>query len=208
MLGVPHSASPEDVADAYRRLAKSWHPDRGGGAPAALRMAEINAAYDQLRGRLARRAAHGERRAPARARPNGWWVPARLRRALGAELLAVLQRDEEVVLVAPAATWASPRTRLALTDRRLLWLHEDAISHRVRWLALDSIEEAAERLAWPRRRTAVLRVRATGGRRLTFAELRPQVARAIVDRIAGRPQAAGVDGGAAAPSARSPSTPR
>src|SRR4051794_41612541 len=48
-LEVPPGATPEEIAAAYRRLAKRWHPDRGGGAPAAARMAEINVAYDVLR---------------------------------------------------------------------------------------------------------------------------------------------------------------
>ena len=48
-LDLPPGASPEEVASAYRSLAKRWHPDRGGGAAAAARMAEINAAYDVLR---------------------------------------------------------------------------------------------------------------------------------------------------------------
>jgi curved DNA-binding protein CbpA len=46
VLGLPPTATPVEVAAAYRRLAKEWHPDRGGGD---RRMAEINAAYDLLR---------------------------------------------------------------------------------------------------------------------------------------------------------------
>ena len=45
-LGLPPGAPPEDIAAAYRRLAKAYHPDRGG---AEGRMAQINAAYDLLR---------------------------------------------------------------------------------------------------------------------------------------------------------------
>ncbi|MCW3010639.1 MAG: putative DnaJ domain protein, partial [Solirubrobacterales bacterium] len=49
-LGLGVSATPEEVAAAYRSLAKRWHPDRAGNRPeAARRMAEINAAYDLLR---------------------------------------------------------------------------------------------------------------------------------------------------------------
>src|SRR4051795_13782598 len=50
-LDLPPGASAQEIAGAYRRLAKRWHPDRGGGAVAAARMAEINAAYDVLRAR-------------------------------------------------------------------------------------------------------------------------------------------------------------
>ena len=49
VLGVPPSASAEEVAAAYRRLAKRWHPDRSPDRAAEGRMAEINAAYDLLR---------------------------------------------------------------------------------------------------------------------------------------------------------------
>src|SRR3954447_21455204 len=49
VLGVAPGASPGEVSAAYREQAKRWHPDRGGGAAAAARMAEINVAYDVLR---------------------------------------------------------------------------------------------------------------------------------------------------------------
>ena len=48
-LELPPGASAQEIGAAYRRLAKRWHPDRGGGAAAAARMAEINVAYDVLR---------------------------------------------------------------------------------------------------------------------------------------------------------------
>ncbi len=48
VLGLPPTATPQEIAAAYRRLAKEWHPDRGGGPDAERRMAEINAAYDLL----------------------------------------------------------------------------------------------------------------------------------------------------------------
>src|SRR3954454_24870031 len=46
---LPPGAPPDEIAATYRRLAKRWHPDRGGGEAAAARMAEINVAYDVLR---------------------------------------------------------------------------------------------------------------------------------------------------------------
>src|SRR3954453_10506175 len=48
-LELPPGAPPDEIAATYRRLAKRWHPDRGGGEAAAARMAEINVAYDVLR---------------------------------------------------------------------------------------------------------------------------------------------------------------
>ena len=46
-LGVTASASPAEIRDAYRRLARQHHPDQGGGRTATL-MAEINEAYRVL----------------------------------------------------------------------------------------------------------------------------------------------------------------
>src|SRR5829696_5452948 len=123
VLGVTPAASDEELAAAYRELAKAWHPDRRGRA-GEERMAEINVAYELLRA-----GAHHERRArPARARPSGRpergraaGLPAAVRRALGPELLDALAPREVVRLVTPTSTCASPRTILALTDRRLLW---------------------------------------------------------------------------------------
>ena len=144
VLGIGPDASAKDVAVAYRRLAKRFHPDRAGER-GARRMAEINAAYDQLR----------DVHAPA----------------------------EPVELVVGASTWASPHTLLAVSDRRLLWLLDDAVSHRVRYVDFSSIDAVDHRLAWPRKRTAALRVDLHNGRRLTFADLRPETAAAIALHI-------------------------
>ena len=84
----------------------------------------------------------------------------------------------------PAATWASPRTLLAVTDRRLLWLLDDAPTHRVRSLPYTAIAEIDHRLRRPRRRVAVLRVRTRNARTHAFSELRPETAAAIVGHVA------------------------
>jgi hypothetical protein len=188
-LELPPGASAQDIGAAYRRLAKRWHPDRGGGAPAAARMAEINAAYDVLRAGAWQREAPPEQDAVSRvAAPRGVagaWLAEPLRRALGRELLVALDDAEAVTLVTPAATWASPRTLLAVTDRRLLWLLDDAPTHRVRSLRYGAIAEVTHRLRRPMRRVAVLRLRTTHGRVLSFTELRPATAAAIAGHIAG-----------------------
>jgi DnaJ domain len=188
-LELPPGATPEDIAAAYRRLAKRWHPDRGGGAVAAARMAEINVAYDVLRsGAWQRREGlqeAGVERVPTRRGIAGAWLAEPLRRALGRELLVALEPEEDVALVTPAATWASPRTLLAVTDRRLLWLLDDAPTHRVRSLRYAAVAEVRHRLRRPMRRVAVLRVRTTHGRVHAFSELRPATAAAIAGHVAG-----------------------
>jgi hypothetical protein len=188
-LELPPGASPEEVGRAYRHLAKRWHPDRGGGAAAAARMAEINAAYDVLRAGAWQRAAAAPQDAVSRVTASrgvaGAWLAEPVRRALGRELLVALDDAEAVTLVTPAATWASPRTLLAVTDRRLLWLLDDAPTHRVRSLRYGAMAEVTHRLRRPFRRVAELRVRTIHGRVVSFSELRPATAQAIAGHVAG-----------------------
>lgn len=50
ILGVPENASEEECAKAFRKLAKIYHPDLNPDDEfAAEKMAEINAAFDQIR---------------------------------------------------------------------------------------------------------------------------------------------------------------
>ena len=173
ILGVPEGVDERRLAAAYREQAKRWHPDRGGGEDGERRMAEINAAYDLLRAAVAQ--AHGAR--PARRRPRrGSWLPDPVRRALGPELLEALNQAEAVRLVTPASTWASPRAVLAVTERRLLWLLDDAPVGRVRSLAFRDVASVSLRM---RRRGATLQLRTVAGRRHSFADLRPPTAVAI-----------------------------
>ena len=54
----------------------------------------------------------------------------------------------------------------------------------MRSLRYRDVADVQQRLGRPLRRSAVLRVRTTGGRRLSFAELRPATAAAIAGRVA------------------------
>jgi hypothetical protein len=174
VLGVRPGSSPREVAAAYRELAKRWHPDGGGNE---ARMAEINAAYELLRV-IARRPSR--RATPERGRrPRGGWLADAIRRAMGPELLAALGDGEGVRLVTPASTWSSPRAVLAVTERRLLWLLDDAPVARVRSLAYRDIADVEHHLRRPRRRVATLTVRTLSGRRHAFTGLRPHTAASI-----------------------------
>ncbi len=53
VLGVSPDATPDEVRSARRRLAAEFHPDHGGDA---VRMGEINAAFDVVIAQLADRA--------------------------------------------------------------------------------------------------------------------------------------------------------
>ena len=84
----------------------------------------------------------------------------------------------------PTTTWASPQALLAVSDRRLLWLLDDAVNGRVQTLRFGAIETAEHSLRRPRRRVATLRVRARNGRRFVFGDLRPATAADLSRRIA------------------------
>ncbi len=182
-LGVDADVSEPELAAAYRRLARRWHPDLLGGR--GDRMAALNAAYADAR-RQVRRAARGRTRAPAvRRRPlPGAWLPEAVRALLGWELLSALDEGEQVRLVAEAGRAGAGPARLALTDRRLLWLLEDAVSARVDWVRFGLVARVEQRRSRLGRRVTV-RLRTHTGRRVAFGDLRPEAAAAIAVGLQG-----------------------
>jgi hypothetical protein len=197
VLGLDPGASPEEVHRAYRALAKRFHPDRASAGDGEM-MISINAAYDLLRDRLEE--GHAEPRGPApapapgdAARPveiAGGWLPASVRRVLARELLAALEPGELVDEVVLTATGDSHDVQLAVTDRRLLWLRDDAIMGRVRSLRYRDLAQVEERPAGRLRRHGQLSLRTTtGGRPLRFFELRPDVLSRLTARIHARASA-------------------
>jgi len=216
LLGLEPGADAAEIAAAYRARAKEEHPDHSEEQHAADRMAAVNAAHDVLTAALltgltgedaagpgagwtaaaaAPSAAGADRsdppvapHAPARA---GAWLTADLRRALGPELVEELADGEPVDLVAHAATWASPHTTVAVTDRRVLWLLDDAVSGRVRSLRLrllDDVRSGARGIVRP---SGFLTLRPRQGRKVTFTELPVETAQALAGRIEARRAEAG-----------------
>jgi hypothetical protein len=182
VLGVRPGSPEKEIAAAYREAAKRWHPDRASGDEAAARMAEINAAYDLVRA-AAQHDVSGPRREgdptpSARTAGKGSWLIPALRLALGPELLDSLAEGEQVKLVTPMSTWASPRAILAVTERRLLWLLDDAPVARVHSLVFRNVAEITHRV---RRKHAALTIRTLAGRRHVFHDLRPHTA-AVIER--------------------------
>ncbi len=179
VLGMRPGSAQAEVVAAYREAAKRWHPDRAG-AEGAERMAQINAAYDLWRSAEQHAVPVGVEavRTPAAGAEGGpghWLMPA-LRLALGGELLDSLFAGEDVKLVTPTSTWASPRAILAVTDRRLLWLLDDAPVARVHSVMFRSVAEVKHRV---KRKRAQLMVRTLAGRRHVFHDLRPHTAATI-----------------------------
>lgn len=178
-------ADAEAIAAAYRKLAKRFHPDhRPEDGDAAVRMADINAAYSLLRDSQAemhaRRGGPDGAPEPETGRLPGWWLPRDVRAALGSELLGALEPQERVSVVTDAVTWDSFRVRLAVSDRRLLWLRDDAPTDRIRFVRWRAVRSVDGRLRRPRRRIGELIVEPKHGRRLSFSELDPAALRLLL----------------------------
>jgi hypothetical protein len=195
VLGLAPDASPDEVHRAYRALAKRFHPDRAGANEGEM-MISINAAYDLLRDRLE----EGHGAAPTAVRPEpgpalpdtiiaGAWLAPNVRRVLARELLQALEPGEQVDDVVLTSTSDAHDVQLALTDRRLLWLRDDAIMGRVRSIRYRDLNDVQAR----RSRFGSggqLRVRSgPTGRWLRFFDLRPEVLQRVTARISARASA-------------------
>jgi hypothetical protein len=190
VLGLEPGASPDEVQRAYRALAKRFHPDRAGEGAGEL-MVSINAAYDLLRDLLVEdaEAAGAAQRPPVSPAPpahQGAWLAPGVRRVLARELLSALEPGELVDEVVLTSTGDSHDVQLVVTDRRLLWLRDDAIVGRVRYLRHREIAGVERRLAGRLRGGPQLRVRTSDGRRVRFFDLRPEVLGRLTATIAAR----------------------
>ncbi|UUY05752.1 hypothetical protein LRS13_09590 [Svornostia abyssi] len=89
-----------------------------------------------------------------------------------------------MLAVAWAASGDSHEVRLCVTDKRLVWLRDDAIADRVRALRLAEVDEVVARTGRVRRQ-GELRVRArTRRRRLRFGEIAPGPLRELAEALA------------------------
>ncbi|GAA2656107.1 J domain-containing protein [Streptomyces vastus] len=114
VLGVPRSASAEEITSAYRRLVRSLHPDtRPEDSASAEDLADVLAAYDTLRDPGRRAAYDIGRGGPASSAAAGRPVPVRVRtrtsRAAQAppprrrsNASSLLRGPEEVISLAPS----------------------------------------------------------------------------------------------------------
>lgn len=53
ILGLPHSASLEEVESRYRKLSNIFHPDKEGGCEEAMKL--LNNAYAQIKREIIKR---------------------------------------------------------------------------------------------------------------------------------------------------------
>jgi hypothetical protein len=98
-------------------------------------------------------------------------------------LLAALSEHERVELIVDAGGSGRGPARLVLTDRRLLWLLEDAVSARVDWIRFGIVADVSLRRPLLRRARRLLHVQTATGRRVTFGDLDPSSAEAIAERL-------------------------
>ncbi len=173
VLGVGRNATPEEISQAFRSLAKRWHPDRNDGPEAAAQMLRINEAYELLKQQAetsARPANGAAGAAPRRPRAAGDWLPSGIRRTMGPELLRTLRPGEPVAAVAVGYAGGS-KAVVAATGRRLIWLLDEAVSGRVRSLDFAAIDRVRVDAPRPWRRGYAVAVRARNGKRFRFSHL-------------------------------------
>ena len=142
VLGVPPTASAEELHDAYRKLIKLHHPDRNGGsAESTARFQEIQAAYDDVRSRP---------RGASAARASSESVEERMAKLEGEVRDAHAEREKAREAARKALRDLEPESEPVVEEEQ----EEDSFSA----ILFDIVDEIGERLAGPRRDGAVRNV--------------------------------------------------
>lgn len=121
VLGIPRSATKEEIAKAYRRKAQQLHPDLNPSPEATEQFKQVQLAHDQLTGRAPRPRVYVRPDAPT-AQPTSfaeWFEQGEARRAAEekdrADLLAAaFKRQEERLKAAEQASKARMEQLLKL----------------------------------------------------------------------------------------------
>ena len=143
VLGVPPTASAEELHDAYRRLIKLHHPDRNGGsAESTARFQEIQAAYEELKRRP---------RAATASRASTGSVEERMAKLENEVRAAHAEREKAREAAREALRDLEP---VPGPEPKPVAEEEDSISA----ILFDIVDEIGERLAGPRRDPAVRNV--------------------------------------------------
>ena len=132
VLGVPPTATGDELHDAYRRLIKLHHPDRNGGsAESTARFQEIQAAWEDIRSRP---------RGASASKASSESVEDRLAKLEGEVRAAQRERERAREAARKALRDLEPEPEPEAEE-------EDSISA----ILFDLVDEIGERLAGPRR---------------------------------------------------------
>ena len=135
VLGVPPTATAEELHDAYRKLIKLHHPDRNGGSQeSTLRFQEIQGAWEDVRNRP---------RAATAARASSESVEDRLSKLEGEVRAAHAEREKARQAARQALRDLQPEPEPEPEPTA----EEDSLSA----ILFDIVDEIGERLTSPRR---------------------------------------------------------
>lgn len=157
LLGVSHTATPDEIRRAFRRRALALHPDRNASAEAADEFRRLREAYDRLRGPGAQQRREIERvtadllaaAQEAQRRRAGFGLPRAPWQRVRVPLAATL-RDRLRRRYSPA-TWAVEAHAGGLDDLRwdvrVGWADVEGVAADERTVSLTLTPAARQRVA-------------------------------------------------------------